>query len=35
MGKVLKLSNETYQRLVDLAHQQQRTPEEMISSLSS
>lgn len=30
MGKVLKLSDETYQRLVDLAQQQQRTPEEMI-----
>jgi hypothetical protein len=30
MGKVLNLSDETYQQLVDLAQQQQRTPEEMI-----
>lgn len=30
MAKVLKLSDETYQRLVDLAQQQQQTPEEMI-----
>ncbi len=29
MGKVLELSDETYQQLVDLA-QQQRTPEEML-----
>jgi hypothetical protein len=29
MGQVLKLSDETHQRLVDLA-QQQRTPEEMM-----
>ena len=30
MGKVLELSDETYQQLVDLAQQQQRTPEEML-----
>ena len=30
MGKVLELSDDTYQHLVDLAQQQQRTPEEML-----
>jgi hypothetical protein len=30
MSKVLNLSDETYQQLVDLAQQQKRTPEEMI-----
>ena len=30
MGKVLELSEETYQQLADLAKQQQRTPEEML-----
>ena len=30
MGKVLELSDETYQQLVDLAQQQQRTLEEML-----
>jgi predicted transcriptional regulator len=30
MGKVLELSDETYQQLVDLAQQQQRMPEEML-----
>ena len=30
MGKVLELSDDTYQQLVDLAQQQQRTPEEML-----
>ena len=30
MGKSLELSDDTYQQLVDLAQQQQRTPEEML-----
>ena len=30
MGKVLELSDDTYQQLADLAQQQQRTPEEML-----
>jgi len=30
MGKVLELSEETHQRLVELARQQRRTPEEVI-----
>jgi hypothetical protein len=30
MGKVLELSEETYQQLADLARQQQRTLEEML-----
>ena len=30
MGKILELSDDTYQQLVDLAQQQQRTPEEML-----
>lgn len=30
MGKVVELSEETYQQLADLAQQQQRTPEEML-----
>jgi predicted transcriptional regulator len=30
MGKVLELSEETYQQLADLAQQQHRTPEEML-----
>ena len=30
MGKILELSDDTYQHLVDLAQQQQRTPEEML-----
>ena len=30
MGKVLELSEETYQQLADLAQQQQRTLEEML-----
>jgi hypothetical protein len=30
MGKVLELSEETYQHLADLARQQQRTLEEML-----
>ncbi len=30
MGKTLELSEETYKQLVDLAQQQQRTPEEML-----
>ena len=30
MGKVLALSDDTYQQLSDLAQQQQRTPEEML-----
>ena len=30
MGKVLEVSEETYQHLADLAQQQQRAPEEML-----
>ena len=30
MGKILELSDDTYQHLADLAQQQQRTPEEML-----
>ena len=30
MGKILELSDDTYHQLVDLAQQQQRTPEEML-----
>ena len=30
MGKVLELSEDTYQQLADLAQQQQRTPAEML-----
>ena len=32
MSKVLNLSDGTYQQLVDLAQQQQRTPEEVIQA---
>jgi hypothetical protein len=33
MGKVLELADDTYQRLVELARQQHRTPEEMVRTL--
>jgi predicted transcriptional regulator len=30
MGTVLELSDDTYQQLAELAHEQQRTPEDML-----
>jgi predicted transcriptional regulator len=33
MGKILKLADDTYQRLMELARRQHRTPEEIIRAL--